>query len=323
MAVKTGIGKTGMLLAMAIALAMCLLSFLLHPVDIEVTDYGICLPSSQLWNISPIVSWILNLIAICCIAILLFLINKTYNFVRTTEPVLIALFLIATCSSPWFTETLNDSTILCLVNVLCLGIIFGAYDKKNATQQIFLMGALAGFGSMFQYAFVTMFFLYFLWALFLKILRLRETLAFILGILTPYWIGLGLGLISLGDFRLPSPSHLLTESANYTDFLFLLISIAFAAFIGFIAALANGMKLYAGNSKVNAMNLCVSTMGIVSVICIFLDFENMTAYVVTLFVAMAVQMANICALWNIQDEWIVSTFPSLVFIALFIAGIVL
>lgn len=312
-----------MLLAMAVALAMCLISYFLEPVTIDRTDYGICLPSPQLWYLPGFLSWLLNLIVIAGITLILFLINKTYNFVRTTEPVLLVLFLISTCSSPWFTKNLNESTLLCLVNVLSLAMVFGAYDKKNATQQIFVIGAFAGFGSMFQYAFVPMIFVYFLWALFMKILRLRETLAFLTGILCPYWIGLGLGFISLSDFRLPEPSHLLTDSANYTDFLLLLLATGFAAVIGLTAALSNGMKLYAGNSRVNAMNLCVTTLGLVSMVCIFLDYDNITAYVVTLFMAMSVQMANICALWNFQDEWIVSTLPSLVFIGLFIAGVAL
>ena len=166
---KTGIGKTGVALAAIVAIAMCILSLLFKPVEVAHIQYGICLPSPDSWNIDPFWSWVINTVLIGLITLLLFLINKSYNFIRSTEPALISLFLIMTCSSPWFTEALNTSVILCLANTVCLGIIFASYDTKNATQQLFVLGLVIGIGSMFQYAFLPMACVYFLWALFMKV----------------------------------------------------------------------------------------------------------------------------------------------------------
>ena len=323
MGVKTGIGKTGIFMSIAIALAMCVTTYILKPVKMSRGDYGICLPSPHLWAIPDFLSWLINLIIIGGIAFILFQTNRHFNFIRTTEPALPVIFVIATCSSPWFTQGLDTSTLLCLVNVISLAIVFGVYNRPNATQQIFSMGGLIGLGSMFEYAFLPMAFVYIIWALILKILRFKETIAFLLGIMCPYWIGLGLGLISISDFHIQSLTPFFGSETDYSEIWLLLCGTGIAAIGGLFATMFNSMKLYAGNSIVNSMNLCVTVMGLAALICIFADYENMTAYVVTLYVAMSVQLANICALWNPEQEWLVSAIPSVIYIGLFLAAIFL
>ncbi|MCH5229261.1 MAG: hypothetical protein J1F12_04620 [Muribaculaceae bacterium] len=319
---KTGIGKTGVALAYIIAFAMCVLNLIFHPVIIDGLPYGLCLPSPDMWPLDPVGSWIINLVLVAVITLLLFLINKSYNFIRTTEPALIAIFPIMTMSVPWFSQGVNTSVILCLVNVVCLAIIFASYDTRNATQQMFTVGVFLGIGSMFQYAFLPMAFVYFVWALFMKVLRIKETFAFVLGILCPYWIALGIGWLKFSDFQFPSLTPLFDVKQDHYEIILLLVAIAIAAVIGFMLAVTNFMKLYAGNSKVNAMNLCINILGAASVICILVDFDNMPAYVVTLFMCCAIQLANICALWNPPYPWLVSALPSFLYIAVFVCSLI-
>lgn len=318
---KGGIGRTGVDIAIACAIAMCVLSYLYHPVEIFPVEYGLCLPSPDIWGFEKFWSWLINSLLIGLIGILLFLINKSYNFIRTTEPALVALFLIMATSGPWFTQSLNTSVLLCLANVVCLGIIFDSYDSRNATQEMFTLGVVAGMGSMVQYAFLPMAVVYFLWALFMKVLRIKEVLAFLVGIVCPYWIALGVGWLHFSDFHFPSLTPLFSYPEDPSEFFILLSGIAFAAILGCVVALANSIKLYAGNSKVNAMNLCVSALGVASVICILVDFDNMHAYVTTLYMAAAVQVANICALWNPREPWLVTVLPSVAYIAIFICAL--
>ena len=322
MDIRIGIGKTGVAIAVVIAIAMCLLSFLYHPIQIQPIQYGLCLPSPDAWDFDPLGSWIVNTALIGLIAILLFLINKSYNFVRTTEPALVTVFLIMAASGPWFTQSLNTSVLLCLANVVCMGIVFDSYDVKNATQELFTVGLVVGFGSMVQYAFLPMAIVYFLWAIFMKVLRIKETLAFLIGMVCPYWIALGIGWIHFSQLHYPSLSPLFSYEKDPSEFIILLSGIAFAAAFGFILVMVNSMKLFAGNSRVYAMNLCVTILGAASVIFILIDFDNIHAYVTTLYMACAVQIANICALWNPRMPWMVSVLPSLFYIAVFVCSII-
>lgn len=318
----TGIGKTGVALAALFACAMCILSYIFHPVEVEPIQYGLCLPSPDAWGFDPFWSWMVNTLLIGLITILLFLVNKSYNFIRTTEPAMVAIFMIMASSGPWFTQTLNTSVLLCLANLVCLGIIFDSYASKNATQEMFISGVVIGIGSMVQYAFLPMAFVFLLWALFMKVLRIKETLAFIVGIICPYWITIGIGWLHFSDFHFPSLNPLFSYINDPSEFIILLTGIGVAAVSGFLAVFANSFKLYAGNSKVNAMNLCISTLGAAAVICILVDFDNIHAYVVTLYMACAVQIANICALWNPKMPWLVTTIPSLMYMAIFVCSLI-
>lgn len=320
--VRQGIGKLGLALAIFFAFAMCILSLIFHPVEIPPIQYGLCLPSPDSWDFPLFGSWIINTFLIGCIALLLFIINRSYNFIRTTEPALTALFLVLATSSPWFTQSLNTSVLLCLANVVCLGIIFSSYDSRNATQEMFILGLVAGMGSMVQYAFLLMALVYFLWALFMKVLRVKETLALIFGILCPYWIALGTGWLHFSNLHFPSLTPLFSVARDHSDFLFLLIGIFIAALIGIIVAMVNFIKLYAGNSKVNAMNQCVTILGAAAIIFILVDFDNMPAYVTTLYMGCAVQLANICALWNPGKPWVVTVVPAVLFMAIFAGSLI-
>lgn len=319
---KTGIGKTGVVLAAMAALAMCVLSLLFHPVDIMPVEYGLCLPSPDSWEFDPLWSWGINTVLIGLISLLTYLINKSYNFIRTTEPVFQTLILVMAASSPWLTQAVNISVLLCLANLVGLGIIFGAYNATNATQQLFILGVMVGIGSMFQYAFLPMAIVYILWALFMKVLRIKETLAFIAGIICPFWITLGIGWLKISDFHFPSLTPLFSLTGDISEFFILLIGIALAAAIGFIVTCVNSMKLYAGNSMVNAMNLCISTLGAVCVICIVVDYDNIIAYITSLYLACALQLGNICALWNPKMPWIVTALPAACYIGIFVCSII-
>lgn len=319
---ERGIGKSGVAMAAVLSFAMCLLSFLFHPIKIWDIPYGFCLPSPDSWDFDPMWSWIINTLLIGLIALLLFLVNKSYNFVRTTEPVLVALLLIMSTSGPWFTESINTSVLLCLANVVCLGIIFDSYATKNATREMFILGVVIGIGAMVQYAFFLMAFVYIVWALLMKVLRVKETLAYLAGIICPYWIALGVGWLRFSDFHFPSLNPLFTYSEDPSEFFILLSGIAIAAVMGFLLTIVNAIKLYAGNSKVNAMNLCVTTLGAAALIGILFDFDNMAAYVTTLYLSVTVQIANICALWNPKEPWLVTVIPSAFYIAIFVCSII-
>ena len=317
-----GLGITGVVMASLMAVTMCVLSLLFHPVEVAPIQYGICLPSPDAWGFDSLGSWIINTLLIGFITILLYVINKSYNFIRTTEPAFLIIFLIMAASGPWFTESINTAVLLCLANVVCMGIIFDSYAAKNATQEMFIMGVVIGMGSMVQYAFLSMIIVFLLWSLFMKVLRIKETLAFLAGILCPYWIALGIGWLHFSDFHFPSLNPLFTMTQDPSEFFILLTGIAVAAATGFMCTFINAMKLYAGNSKVNAMNLCVMTSGAIAVICILVDFDNMHAYVTTLYMACAIQLGNICAIWNPKWPWSVSVVPSLAYVALFVLTLI-
>ena len=307
-----------MALAAVIAAAMCLLSFLFPPDRPFPGQPGICLPPPSAWDLSPLVSWILNIALLGTITVGIWLLNQKYNLIRTTEPVEQVIFLIFVASNPWITAHLSSSLILCGAIIISLWILFGCYDSPNATHQMFAVATFVSVGSMFQYGFLPFIAFFIITAGIMKIFRLKEMIAFFLGLVSPYWVGVGLGWIPLSYFRLPSLSPLLENTSMMLEIFFLMASVATAIFIGLICGVIDSVKIYAGNSQVSAMNNVVYWLGFICVACVLVDFNNMFTYIPTLYFTVAVQLANLCALRKFKHEWLVTFLPSLVFIGFFI-----
>lgn len=308
-----------MVLAAIAAAAMFAAVFFFGPELRLSGELGICLPSPNLWDIDPLWSWAINTALLATITAGAFLLNRQYNFIRSTQPVLPAMFLVLAASNPWITDYLSSSTLICFVNLLSLSVLFGCFRQRNATQQMFVIGTFFSIGSMCQYAFLPYIIPYTVGAIIMKAFRLKEFLAMGMGILAPYWVGIGMGIIPLEDFRMPEFTDLFNGFAQARELFVLMLSVGIAIFCGFILALNNSIKLYAGNSRVNALNMTITLVGLTSTLCIIIDFSNMMAYIATLYFSVAVQLANLCALWTIRREWLVVFIPSLVYIGFFLA----
>lgn len=316
-----GIGKTGLVLAVMAMIAMTAVAYIYRPGSRITGELGICLPSPNIWEINPVSSWIINTVLTGAIALGGFFLNRTHNFIRSTQPVLPVMFLLLAGSNPWINYYLSSSTLICAVNLIALSILFGEYDSRNATQPMFAIGTFISVGSMFQYAFLPMTLAYILGAIIMKAFRLKELLALGMGMIAPYWVGVGLGLISLDSFEMPDITNLFSNFAKASEIFVLALSVGIAIFFGALLALNNSIKLYAGNSRVNAQNMTITLLGVISVICIIVDFSNMLAYLGTLYFTVAVQVANMCALWKIKREWLVVLIPAVIYIGFFITMI--
>ena len=317
MSQNIGIGKTGLGLSAAVALALIALAYVYQPA-LELSGMpGICLPPATEW-IDGTWSWIVNLLVIAGIGLGINFLNREFNFIKTTQPVLPAVFLLLASSNPWLTDTLNSSVLMCAVNIISLALLFGVYDITNATRELFTIGTFIAIGSMFEYAFLAMVPVYLIGALTMKVLRLKEFVAFCLGLLAPYWVAVGLGIIPLSGFRIPHTSFIFEGYQKASELFLLLLNVGTAIFIGVCIGVTNSMKLYAGNSRVNAMNFVIYVMGAVCAVCVIADFDNMLAYLGTLYFTVAVQIANLCAIWNFRHEWIITLIAALFAIAFFV-----
>lgn len=133
-----------------VMLAMTAITFMLRPSERITGELGICLPSPNTWNIPPISSWMINTVLLGAIAAGGFFLNRTHNFIRSTQPVLPAMFLVLAGSNPWLNYYLSSSTLICVVNLLALSILFGEYKSHNATQAMFAIGTFFPLGQCFS-----------------------------------------------------------------------------------------------------------------------------------------------------------------------------
>lgn len=312
-------GKDGMLLAVLVSVAMIVTAFYGTTPGTLAGSMGLCLPSPNEWPLSAFGSWLINLLLMGVVTLTLYLLNKEFNFVRGSDTVLTGMFLVMASSNAWITEGLSSSLIMALANLICLLILFGCYRKRNSAQEIFVIATILSLGSMIQYAFIFMLPAYLLGAMLLKCFNFKSFVAFMMGIAAPYWVVVGLGIIPLDRFSLPTFTNMFDGFATTTDLFFGMANIAFTVLLGLMIGLNNSVRLYAGNTQRRLYNMVLNVIGLFSVAFMLIDFTNMVAYMATIYMITAVQLANLFSLRNIQygGRWLVGLG------VVYVAGLVL
>lgn len=262
-------------------------------------EFGFCLPSPNLWPIPEFTGWIINTGLLLGCAVAWIFLNKEFTLVKGIDQLTIVAFLMFVGSNPVCTDSLTTGSILLSVTVLCLSILFGSANRRNSTHQIFVIYTFLSIGSMFQYAFVPMMLVFLAGGIIMKTMRTKEVLAMILGIIAPYWIALGLGLVPLNAFRLPTFTYLFTDFTPSVRTITLLSDIALSGLLAILLCLSNTMVIFAGNKQTRARNNVVTLIIFSTLAFVVFDFGNMNAYLPTFYFALAVQVGNLFAYHNL------------------------
>lgn len=263
-------------------------------------ELGICLalPTDL---IPPLIGCGINTVLIAFAIILAFVFNKKHSFVRSTEALLPTAMAVILASNPVNTSYLGTPVVMLIVNLICLDIMMKSYASENATMSMFAVATYLSLGSMVQYAFVPLILIYPIMAMMAKVLRLKETVAYIMGLVAPYWVALGFGLISFSDFR---PPQFLVDipNADGNYLLLVFVSLCTLALIGLMMTLNNAMLIYAGNMRVRTANNMINLLGFACALFMIIDFDNFGAYASSFCFAVAVQISNFFAMRRIPQS---------------------
>ncbi len=288
----------------ALALGCCVTAGIIPYETLPPSDRGICLPAPSMWPLTATASWIINTLLIFIFTAALALINKRHTIVRGTDHTLTALFPLLLAASPEISHGFTAAMVTLAVAIISIAILCNNYKARNATQPIFIIATFLSIGSMMQYAFIPLAVAVFLAAIVMKCIHVKEVFAFAIGLVAPYWIALGLGIVSPADFHIPVPSAIILPEGDEASALMTIIGLALLVIICALLTLVNMVRLYAGNSKVRRENNAINILGATSAICMAADFTNMSAYIGIMYLWASVQIANIFALQHIRRSWI-------------------
>lgn len=314
---RQAMGTEGLLLALtASALMVVAAHFIGMPPRLD-GEMGICLPSPNLWGMGDMWGWIVNTAILIATVLTLHIVNRHYNFVQGSDTVMTGMFAIMATSNLWISGTLSSSGLFALANVVCLAMLFGCYDKRNSTQELCIIATILSSGSMIQYAFIFMLPVYLIAAATLKCLRFKSFIAYLLGIAAPYWIVVGLGIVSLDDFAMPSMTNLFNGFTSRHTLLVGGINIGFTLLLSLVLALGNMVRLFAGNTQRRLYNHVINMLGLVCLLCMIFDADNMVVYMCTFYMIAAIQLGNLFALRSIHRRgWWLSALSLLYIVGL-------
>lgn len=259
------------------------------------TDMGLYFNPPRDWlDGVPVLSLIFNILANFIIGYAVVVITKQFNTIRSLSRVVATLFIVMQTATPTLMCEFYSGTFIAMVMVLETALLFTTYDNKYAVRRVFLIFFIATTGGLF----CTPLLLYIPFLPFglaqMRIFRFRSIMAALIGIITPFWILLGFGIITFDHLLyLPDISPIFTNAPKVP--VQLLTAAVLTAVLGVMFLIGNLMKLIAYNAQIRAFNGVFILLMFSSIILMLLNSNAIAAYMPTLNIAVAYQIAHFFA----------------------------
>lgn len=276
---------------------------------------GVCFPSPNLWGLPPYVSFGVSAALTCLCVLLSISLNTRFTLIPGTSVLYASLYLLAAGSVPWVAPRLSSAIILLLGTLVCTHLLFSLYGRRNASQGMFVIFSTLAWGAMIQYAFIMLMPIFMLGAIFLGVFRLREIVGALLGIVTPFWIVLGLGIVSPHSFTLPTLTNLFTGYTDPGPLFFMMLGQAFTALLLLVLTASNALVPPTTGQQHRSCIAFMNLLGIAMVWFMLFDYTNLLAYTSVLAFCLGFQAARYAAIPRHRFAYL----PTLIAIPAYIA----
>ncbi len=254
---------------------------------------GTFFPSPEALITHRMASWAVNSACVLAVGALLITLNRMFNFVRAYTVSYASVFLLLQLGNPIASVQFYVGTALCLVLMGASFVLMSEYQNKQCSQRsVFIAFALISFCCMFHYSFIFLAPVMLIGFMQMRALNLRGLIAVLLGIVTPYWIAIGLGLVNLSDFMLPHLSTIFTvvisEALPHVD----VVTAAVVSVITAVLTVVNLFTTYNYRLQIRMYNAFFAVLAMLSILAMCVDYNHMATYVPVLNLCLAIQVAH-------------------------------
>lgn len=217
--------------------------------------------------------------------------NRQFNLMRTTSLFFAGLFMVSCGATPTLFTSGIMPALLALTVMTAMWVMFSVYNERRSDRRIFLVFTLLSAGSLLSPVFLFYIPVFLIGLGQMRIFRFKKLLAALIGIATPWWIALGLGVVPLP--RLPhiffTPPSMILDNPGGWPFM---ATVALTLVVGFLTGSVNLIRILGFNSRARAVNGLLSLTGIATGVFAMVNFTNLSTYVVLLNVCAAFQTGH-------------------------------
>ena len=232
-----------------------------------------------------------NLLCLLVTGGIMLALNKVFNYVRSMTYLFMSAFFLLQIAHPASLVSFNAGTLLALVTSIATLPLFAAYQDKHSQRSIFLIFAIVAAGTMFNYSFLVLIPAFLLGFLNMGVLNVKGMLAMLFGLVTPFWIVLGLGIASPFDFMAPQ-FHGIWHQPGNTAATLLLVLTALTVLMGLILAIMNLFTIMNYRKQTRVYNAFFVFVLFSLIVAICIDYSNVAVYLPLLNLMVAVQIAH-------------------------------
>ena len=233
----------------------------------------------------------LNLLCLLATGAIMLALNKVYGYIRSVTYLMASAFYLLQAAHLSSLAALNIGSLMALVTSISLMPLFASYQDKHAQRSIFLIFALTATGSMFHYGFLALIPAYLLGFLNMRALGPKGLLAMIFGLVTPFWIVLGLGLVAPGEAIPPSIDgvwHALEWPNASTG----IIVATVTALLGIVLMAINLPVVMNYRMQPRVYNIALAILLVMTIVAMYVDYRDMVVFLPLIHLMVAVQVAQ-------------------------------
>ena len=294
-----------LMVATALALSMGV-----QPVSVESTGLFFTLRGSLFE--ARLSSAAINVFSLFVMGGIMLALNKVFSYIRSVTRLFVSVFFLLQLANPAGLVSFNAGTLLGLVTVMLVLPLFASFQDRHSQRNIFLVFAVIAAGSMFHYGFLVLIPAFVLGFLNMGVFNLKGLLAMLFGLITPFWIVMGMGIVTPADFVMPHVDGI-WNLTDWSDLGMTHILASLIAVMGIVLAVMNLMTIMNYRMQTRVYNAFFVFVLVMAIIALCIDFGNVVVYLALLSLMVAVQIAHVHTLR--------ATMPSrFIFLLLIIAG---
>lgn len=280
-------------------------------------DSGTLFPSPNEWISDPYISMWVNLGLILVVMAGMIFINKTYNIPRTITLIYAFFYIVLQTATPEVSAQLCSGTLMNLIIIGVMTLMFSTFDLPASRRRVFLGFFLISAAVTVQYGFAVFIPVFLIACAQMRIFNLRTLLAALLGIVTPWWILFGAGVISPSDVHVPDSINFIDIEITL-DTIIIVVTISLTVLLALTAYLLSLLKLMTYNARTRACNGLLLLITIATVFAMAADFTNYMTYLPLLNCCTAFLLGHLFVIRNSQRAWIVISAITATYYAIYI-----
>lgn len=258
------------------------------------------------------------------VSLLLNYINRIFNLLRTRTSMQSWAFLLMMLATPVLAVYVGTGLVMCAVILICTMVLYGqygnhGYDKRN----MLLIFMLLSVGAAFDYRFALYVPVMAVGCYQMRIFTLRTILAMLTGLVTPWVIVFGFGILTPDQLRIPDVSFVLTGVYGPSASLFVGVAV-YTAILTAGCLLQCMIKIMSYTAHARAQQSFVTMLTIATLIFAVANSADLACWLPMVNCCAALQMAHLfCAIHTYPKSYIAIVSLSVVYVLALGAQIVI
>lgn len=254
-------------------------------------DKGVALPSANEWIAPGALDFAASIAAYGLSLFLMILICRIYNVLRSMTWLHVGLFSLMQAATPGLDVQIYTGSVMLPVVEVCVLLLLGTYRQPRASGPIFLIFCLLSFFAATQYCYIVYMLVFLMGCAQMQVFNGRTLVAALIGVVTPWWIMLGFGIITLADIHLPSFAGVFTL-IDFSDTFMLLSTVGLTALLIVLSLVLNVFRTIAYNARARAVNGVFTVLSLVTLLACCVDYHNLISYIPLLNFCAALQVSH-------------------------------